>query len=97
MLAKKYEAGSSKVVMTDSFGQPYIYVLFAKRLTPMQWQQGALANYTFRIIDWEREKNEKGATIVGTAEEIPAGAKEIVEEFSDESGRVILRVARIPE
>jgi hypothetical protein len=38
----------SEFVITDYYGQPYIYALFAKKLSPMQWNGGALVTHLFK-------------------------------------------------
>lgn len=37
----------TKILFTADYGQPYIFILLAKRLSPIEYQGGGLANYEF--------------------------------------------------
>lgn len=37
----------TKILFTSDYGQPYIFVLLAKQLSPIEYQGGGLANYEF--------------------------------------------------
>lgn len=90
------EQNVDRVILTDRYGQPYIYVLFFKKLTPIQWQQGALSNYEFRHITWEEDKNRTRTLLVGTGEEIPPDAEHIILEVPYTDGSVAWRIVRLP-
>ncbi len=95
-VARQKEADVSTVLFTSAYGQPYIYVLMAKKLTPIQWQQGALSNYELRDISWESDKNRKDTLIVGTGNEITADAEHIIHEIKDPNDRVVFRIVENP-
>jgi hypothetical protein len=94
--AKAYVSQVDKVVMTDTFGQPYIYVLFAKGLTPIQWQQGAMANYEFKHISWEEQSRRSRILVIGTPEEIPADVV-TVDEIQTPQHETVLKFVILPE
>ena len=76
---KMYEYGFDKenMVMTDAYGQPYIYTLLYREITPKKYQYGALANVTFRSIKWP--ESEKNRVYIGTPEEIDPSDPNVVE------------------
>jgi 4-amino-4-deoxy-L-arabinose transferase-like glycosyltransferase len=37
----------AKILFTSDYGQPYIFILLAKQLSPIEYQGGGLANYEF--------------------------------------------------
>ena len=58
-----------KIVVTDAYGQPYVYVLLTNRIKPAEFLAGALANYEFHTFSWPYYK--PNSVIVGTPAEIP--------------------------
>lgn len=58
-----------KIIVTDTYGQPYVYVLLTNQITPEEFLAGALANYEFHSISWPY--NKPNSVLVGTPEEIP--------------------------
>ncbi len=81
------------VYFTNQYGQAYIYILFAKRLTPMEYQHGGLANYTIANDPWKESQGKEKVLVVGTAEEIPDSAN-IVKEVKFPDGKVAFRIAK---
>lgn len=75
----------SKVVITDTFGQPYIYYLFYTKYSPEKFQEQAILdqltsdvgtirkidNIEFRHIFWPKDRGEKNALFIGSLEELP--------------------------
>lgn len=75
----------AKVVVSDSFGQPYIYYLFYKKYPPVKFQQQTILdqpsvdvgtirridNVEFRHIYWPADRGEKNSLFVGSLEELP--------------------------
>ncbi|KKT97631.1 MAG: hypothetical protein UX35_C0012G0021 [Microgenomates group bacterium GW2011_GWA1_46_15] len=94
LYAKSQEGKVDKVLLTSAYGQPYIYVLLYKKLTPIEYQQGALANYEIRDLKWDQDKNRKNALIIGTPWEIPANADHIVKEIHYPDGEVAFRIVK---
>ncbi len=46
------DVSSEKVVFTDHYGQPYIYVLLEREINPIVYRQGGLADYLFKTVDF---------------------------------------------
>jgi hypothetical protein len=63
----KYDADT--FVITDKLGQPYIYTLLYRGITPEEFKFGALANYEFHEIDWPDDRKRR--MYVATPQEIP--------------------------
>lgn len=85
----KYEADT--FIFTDKLGQPYIYSLFFRGITPEEYKFGALANYEFHEIKWPDDRRRR--MYVATPEEIsptdPAVVKVISYPYSSEPALVI--------
>jgi 4-amino-4-deoxy-L-arabinose transferase-like glycosyltransferase len=74
-----------KVVMTDTYGQPYIYYLFYSQYDPAKYQQQAnldrdtvdvgsvkqIDNIEFRHVFWPGDRGAKNSLFIGTLEELP--------------------------
>jgi hypothetical protein len=79
LIAKQRGKTKSKVIVSDIYGQPYVYVLLHNQITPEQFHQGALANYEFHKFVWPYYK--PNSVIVGSPEEIPpddAAVKDLI-------------------
>lgn len=75
----------NKVVMTDKYGQPYIYYLFYTKYNPAKFQAQAnlyqksvdvgsvkrIDNIEFRSIYWPEERGDRNSLFIGTIEELP--------------------------
>lgn len=94
-ISRANEPDVDRVIMTDRLGQAYIYVILFKKLTPIEWQQGALANYTFRHIEWDNDKELKRTLLIGTGDEIPKDAKGLINEILYPDGSVDLRIVKL--
>jgi 4-amino-4-deoxy-L-arabinose transferase-like glycosyltransferase len=90
--ARSQESSVHTVIFTNAYGQAYIYVLLFKWLTPIEYQQGALANYEIRDLNWNNDKNRKDVLIVGTPQEIPDGVSGIVKQIDFPDGTVAFRI-----
>ena len=85
-----------KIVVTDTYGQPYVYVLLHNKISPEQFLAGALANYEFHHVDWPLYK--PNSVIVGTPEEIPpedAAVKDLVKIPGTEE--IVFVIAETPK
>jgi len=82
----KNEDKYDKVVVTDKFGQPYIYWLFYSRYDPGEYQKkvnfvpnpygdvgkvSKLGKIEFRKIYWPSDKSLKNTLFIGTLSELP--------------------------
>lgn len=70
----KYEADT--FIITDKLGQPYIYSLLYRSITPEEYKFGALANYEFHEIKWPDDRKRR--MYVATPEEIPVNDPAVV-------------------
>lgn len=68
LTAETIAGPNDKIIVTDFYGQPYIYTLLYRKLTPEEFKFGALANYEFHKISWPNDT--KNRVYVATPEEI---------------------------
>lgn len=82
-LQNKYE----KIVIAQSYAQPYIYFLFYQKYDPYKYQKDTqivktsggldvglvnkLNNLNFEVIDWHKARGRSGMLFVGNPEQIP--------------------------
>ena len=90
--ARQKESEVHTVLFTSAYGQPYIFILLFKKLTPIQFHQGALANYEIRDLNWQNDRTRTNILIVGTPKEIPEDAQHIVKEIRYPGGEVAFRI-----
>jgi hypothetical protein len=62
----KYDADT--FIFTDKLGQPYIYSLLYRNITPEAYKFGALANYEFHEINWPDDRKRR--MYIATPQEI---------------------------
>jgi 4-amino-4-deoxy-L-arabinose transferase-like glycosyltransferase len=83
--AQEISSGKDTIVVTSEYGQPYIYTLLYRKLTPEEFKFGALANYEFHPITWPDPHPNR--VFVATPQEIsptdPAVVKTITIPNSD--------------
>lgn len=77
-IVKKYEMGiegypeAEKIVFSTEYGQPYIYALFSKHISPIEYNNGALIKYEFYPEITVADLDRPNAVIVGAAtDELP--------------------------
>ncbi len=91
--ARSKESEVSKVYITNHFGQAYVYLLFFKRLTPIDYQGGGLANYVISDRPFHDAQGHTPALIIGTPDEVPA-TQNVVKEIEYPDGTVAFRIVR---
>ncbi len=100
---KKYEDKFNKIIITYDYDQPYIYFLFYKLIDPVWYQQNwgqgeimraerSFGKYEFKKIDWQRDSKLRSTLLVGTPNEIPAGAEGLLSEIKFLDGSVAFRI-----
>jgi len=100
-----FEPLVSKVIFTDAFKEPYIFVLFYGNKdagwihsVPSQRHHfigyKGFAKYQFRAVDWEQDKLLTDSLIVGTGEEIPAQTQGLISEIAFPEGVVLFRIIK---
>ena len=105
--AAGWEGRVDKIIFTDAYKEPYVYVLFYGNKSPAwfnqlegkqrHWFMGytSFGKYEFRQIDWQKDKYLGRGLLVGTAEEIPADASGIVEEIMvPDNKTVVIRIVK---
>lgn len=76
-VVKKEGKTADKIVITDAYGQAYIYTLLYLGYTPEQFHQGALANVIFSPVDLEQAEDDR--LYVGTPEEISPDDSQVIQ------------------
>lgn len=97
-LEKASQLGKTKdkIIVTDAYGQPYIYVLWANKIKPQEFLAGALANYEFHAISWPYHKPD--SVVVATPEEIPITDPLVVDKVVlPGTDQVVFVIAVTPE
>ena len=98
-----YEHSVNEIIITDSFKQAYMYLLFYGNKNPL-WLElqpktkhpvvgySKIGLYNFRAIDWKNDQYLPNSLLVGTPEEIPENTKTIYEVKQNKE--VLLRVVK---
>lgn len=92
--ARSKEPEVDRVFFTNDYGQAYIYLLFYKKLTPMEFRGGGLANYVITDNPWKDGAGSKRVLIVGSGTDFPEqvqGIKDIL--YPD--GKLAFRIVEI--
>lgn len=71
LAAQKFGKTTQTFVVTTAYGQPYIYTLLYRAITPAEFLAGALVNYEFHPISWP--ENKPNRLYIATPAEIPPG------------------------
>ena len=95
-----------KIIVTNErpLDQSYIFFLFYLKYDPEQYQKSGgtvsggfreehsgFANYTFRPIDWEKDKNLSNTLFIGRPDDFPEGNKTIKKiNYLDGSGAIVI-------
>ena len=97
-ISRYWVATLEKIIITLSYGQPYIFIQFYQKLEPLQLWQEKIAQYQFRDINWEQDRNLKNVLIVATDEEVSlrtiASEVKIEKEIYFPDGSVAFRIIR---
>lgn len=93
LTAEKIGRSADKIIFTSRYGQPYIYVLLYRKLTPEQFKFGALANYEFHEIDWSNPL--PNCVYVASPQEIPSTDPRIIHQVViPETDQVVYNIVR---
>ncbi len=85
----------NKIVISDTYGQPYIYYLFYSKYDPLKYQKQAhleqngpdvgtvrkIDNLEFRHIFWPGDRGTRNSLFIGPIEELPTQDIEPFKEF----------------
>lgn len=102
--AQKIEQNYQKIVVTYRYDQPYIYFLFYNQTDPLWYQQNwgsgeikraerQFGKYEFRNINWKEDSLKSNSLLIGTPDEIPSGATNIIKEVYFLDGSVAFRIS----
>lgn len=94
LYARSQESSVDKVYFTNAYGQAYIFILFYKAMSPIEYQGGGLANYVIANNPMNAALGTKRVLVVGTKDEIPLSAH-IVKQIYYPDGTVAFRIARL--
>ena len=95
-IVKTKSENYQKIIITDFYGQPYIYYLFYTKYPPQTYQKQArlnqkntdvgkvekIDNIEFRPIFWPKERGDKNHLFIGTLEELPDQDIKPFEEYN---------------
>jgi len=82
-----------QVLFSSQYGQPYIYALFTKGISPIWYRGGALNSYLFLDEVTATDLTKNNVLVVSTVEEME-GAREPTHMLTDSSGEVRFRLYR---
>lgn len=68
---REHESEVDKVFFTNEYGQAYIYLLFYKKMNPIDFRGGGLANYTITDHPWKDGAGIQRVMLVGGPNEFP--------------------------
>jgi hypothetical protein len=93
--AEVYGRSAETITVTTAYGQPYIYALLYRGITPQAFTQGALANYAFHEINWPDDRPAR--VFVATPFEIPVSDPRVVEVITlPDSNQAVFVIAKNP-
>lgn len=77
--AVKNEASSDQIVISDHYGQSYIFALFVRQTNPIWYQGGIMSKYLYLPKVSESDLSRKNTVIIATPDEIlPKYADQLV-------------------
>jgi len=94
VFARQNEDQVNKIIFTSHYGQPHIFAYFYQNRDPLSVFWGAMSKYLFRDIKWNEDKNLENVLIIGSAQEIPADAPDIIKEIIFPDGQVAFRIVK---
>ena len=84
---RKHERNYSKIVITNAYDQPYVYLLFYTPVDPRAYQRQttnpsqafrSFEKYEFRKIDWNSDQQLSDTLLVVAPDELPSGKEDAV-------------------
>lgn len=104
---KENESQYREIVMTYQYDQPYVYYLFYNKIDPAGYQKNwdnnkngtidrfkrVIGKYTFRNIEYSRDKNIKDALLIGTPNEIPNNTR-VVKTINFPDGKEAFKLVK---
>ncbi len=81
-----------QIVMTNQYGQPYIYALFSKQISPIAYHNGALVRFLFEDAPDINDLSRKNALIVTGPEAVGLDDSQAETIIRDQSGSIRFRL-----
>jgi hypothetical protein len=81
-----------QIVMTNQYGQPYIYALFSKQISPIAYHNGALVKFLFEDAPDINDLSRENALIVTGPEAVGLDDSQAEEIVRDKSGEIRFRL-----
>lgn len=91
---RSYESQVDRVFFTNDYGQAYIFLLFYKKMNPMEFRGGGLANYVITDNPWKDGAGSKRVLIVGSSTDFPEQIQGI-KDINYPDGKLAFRVVKI--
>ncbi len=103
LTAQEYEDQVDKIIITSFYSQPHIFTMVYQQREPQKVFWGSLSKYLFRTINFDADKkgiieNNKELTnllLIGSPQEIPADAKNLINEISYPDGKPVFRIVKL--
>ncbi|MCX6816759.1 MAG: glycosyltransferase family 39 protein [Candidatus Beckwithbacteria bacterium] len=94
--ARQQENQVNKIIITSTYGQPYIFTYFYQDRKAASVFWGAMSKYLFRNINWPEDSQKSNVLIIGSPEEIPADAVGIIKVINFPDGQPAFRIVKTP-
>ncbi|PWU22837.1 hypothetical protein C5B42_04955, partial [Candidatus Cerribacteria bacterium 'Amazon FNV 2010 28 9'] len=73
--ARSQESAVSKIYFSDVYSQAYVFILFYKKINPIDYRGGALANYDITQHAFADARGQKNVLIIAPPSEVPSDMK----------------------
>jgi len=93
-VALEYQDQVNKIIFTSAYGQPHIFTYVYQNRRPLAVFWGALSQYIFRDLKWPEDETLSNTLLIGTSEEIPSDALNIIRQIYFPDGQVAFRVVK---
>jgi len=93
--AREHEDQVDKIIFTGKYGQPHMFTYFYQQRKPLTVFWGGMIKYLFRDIKWQEDQYMNNVLLIGTGEEIPAGAEGIIKEIKFPDGETAFRIVKL--
>jgi hypothetical protein len=90
LTAEELGKNADKFIVTTKYGQPYIYTLLYRKISPEEFKFGALANYEFGPIKWPDPNPNR--IFIASPEEIHPSDQKVIKVIYAPNGETPLFV-----
>ena len=92
--AYEWEDKVDKVIITSYYGQPYVFTYWYQDRDPQAVFWGSMIKYLFREVKYDGDRHLTNTLLIGSPEDIPPEAKNIIKEIYFPDGKVAFRVVK---